>query len=238
MPAHGGSRPSLGVVDGRRTRCDLVRWYALETLADADAVLAVDETVFLKRGKASCGVGRQFTGSAGEITNCRVGVFATYASRHGNALIDRALYLPMARTDEPARVAGAHVPQEVGFAAKPRLAGRMVERAIAAGVPFAWVTGDSVHGAGGTEMALRRAGKGCVLGINATQPFNSWIASQRSPGPPSRSRKVSSPPPGSACPRARARRDRGSPTGPTSSWPTWTRTSTGTARPASGHAAC
>jgi SRSO17 transposase len=154
---------------------DIVRDYALETLADPDAVLVVDETGFLKQGKASCGVGRQYTGSAGKITNCRIGVFAAYASRHGHALIDRALYLPKAWTDDPARLAAAHVPPEVGFATKPRLAGRMVERAIAAGVPFAWVAGDSVYGVGEIEMALRRAGKGYVLGVNATQPFNSWI---------------------------------------------------------------
>jgi SRSO17 transposase len=154
---------------------DIVRAYALETLADPDAVLVVDETGFLKQGKASCGVGRQYTGSAGKITNCRIGVFAAYASRHGHALIDRALYLPKAWTDDPARLAAAHVPPEVGFATKPRLAGRMVERAIAAEVPFRWVAGDSVYGVGEVEMALRRAGKGYVLGVNATQPFNSWI---------------------------------------------------------------
>jgi SRSO17 transposase len=154
---------------------DLVRDYALETLADPDAVLVLDETGFLKQGKASCGVGRQYTGSAGKITNCQIGVFAAYASRHGHALIDRALYLPKAWTDDPGRLTSAHVPPEVGFATKPRLAGRMVERAIAAGVPFAWVTGDSVYGVGEIEMALRRAGKGYVLGVNATQPFNSWI---------------------------------------------------------------
>jgi SRSO17 transposase len=154
---------------------DIVRAYALETLADPDAVLVVDETGFLKQGKASCGVGRQYTGSAGKITNCRIGVFGAYASRHGHALIDRALYLPKAWTDDPARLAAAHVPPEVGFATKPRLAARMVERAIAAGVPFRWVAGDSVYGVGEVETALRRAGKGYVLGVNATQPFNSWI---------------------------------------------------------------
>ena len=154
---------------------DIVRDYALETLADPDAVLVIDETGFLKQGKASCGVGRQYTGSAGKITNCRIGVFAAYASRHGHALIDRALYLPKAWTDDPARLAAAHVPPEVGFATKPRLAGRMVERAIAAEAPFAWVAGDSVYGVGEIEMALRRAGKGYVLGVNATQAFNSWI---------------------------------------------------------------
>jgi SRSO17 transposase len=154
---------------------DIVRDYALETLADPDAVLVIDETGFLKQGKASCGVGRQYTGSAGKITNCRIGVFAAYASRHGHALIDRALYLPKAWTDDPARLAAAHVPPEVGFATKPRLAARMVERAIAAEVPFRWVAGDSVYGVGEIEMALRRAGKGYVLGVNATQAFTSWI---------------------------------------------------------------
>src|SRR5918997_5115315 len=127
---------------------DLVRDYALETLADRDAVLVLDETGFLKQGKMSCGVGRQYTGSAGKITNCQIGVFAAYASRHGHALVDRALHLPRTWTDDPARLAAAHVPPGVGFATKPRLAGRMVERAIAAGVPFAWVTGDGVYGVG------------------------------------------------------------------------------------------
>ena len=75
---------------------DVVRDYTLETLADSDAVLVIDETGFLKQGKASCGVARQYTGSAGKITNCQIGVFAAYASRHGHAFIDRALYLPKA----------------------------------------------------------------------------------------------------------------------------------------------
>jgi SRSO17 transposase len=154
---------------------DIVRDYALETLADPDAVLVIDETGFLKQGKASCGVGRQYTGSAGKITNCQIGVFAAYASRHGHAFIDRALYLPKAWTDDPTRLAAAHVPPEVGFATKPRLARQMIERAIAAGVPFAWVAGDSVYGVGEIEMALRRAGRGYVLGVNATHDFNSWI---------------------------------------------------------------
>src|SRR3546814_18926389 len=88
---------------------DIVRDYALETLADDDAVLVLDETGFLKQGKASCGVGRQYTGSAGKITNCQIGVFAAYVSRHGHAFIDRALYLPKAWTGDPDRMAGSHV---------------------------------------------------------------------------------------------------------------------------------
>src|SRR5213082_3545610 len=122
---------------------DLVREYALETLADPDAVLVLDETGFLKQGKASCGVARQYTGSAGKITNCQIGVFAAYASRHGHAFIDRALYLPKEWTDDPDRVEAAYVPPDTGFATKPKLATRMIERAIAASVPFEWVAGDT-----------------------------------------------------------------------------------------------
>src|SRR3954451_4371561 len=154
---------------------DLVREYAVESLAEPDAVLVVDETGFLKQGKASCGVARQYTGSAGKITNCQIGVFAAYVSRHGHAFIDRALYLPKAWTDDPARLAAAHVPPGIGFATKPRLALAMIERAIAAEAPFMWVAADSVYGVGEIGTALRRAGKGYVLGVNATHPFNSWI---------------------------------------------------------------
>jgi len=86
---------------------DVVRDYALETLADPEAVLVFDETGFLKQGKASCGVARQYTGSAGKITNCQIGVFAAYALRHGHAFIDRALYLPKPWASDPARRAAA-----------------------------------------------------------------------------------------------------------------------------------
>ena len=100
---------------------DIVRDYAIEHLADEDAVLVIDETGFLKQGKASCGVARQYTGSAGKITNCQIGVFAAYVSRHGHAFIDRALYLPKGWTDDPARLKAAHVPADIGFATKPSL---------------------------------------------------------------------------------------------------------------------
>jgi SRSO17 transposase len=153
---------------------DIVRDYALETLADPDAVLVLDETGFLKQGKASCGVGRQYTGSAGKITNCQIGVFASYVSRHGHAFIDRALYLPKAWTDDRDRLVAAHVPENVRFATKPALALTMIERAIASNVPFSWVAADSVYGVGDIEMALKRAAKGYVLGVNANHPFRSW----------------------------------------------------------------
>jgi SRSO17 transposase len=153
---------------------DVVRDYVIATLADPDAVLVVDETGFLKQGRASCGVGRQYTGSAGKITNCQIGVFAAYVSRHGHAFIDRALYLPKAWTDDRTRMAAAHVPRGTHFRTKPQLAAAMIERAIAADVPFGWVAGDSIYGVGEIEIALRRAGKGYVLGVNASHPFGSW----------------------------------------------------------------
>jgi len=153
---------------------DLARDYAVESLADPGAVLVLDETGFPKQGKASCGVARQYTGSAGKITNCQIGVFAAYASRHGHAFVDRALYLPKTWADDRARLAAAHVPPGTAFATKPRLALAMIERAVAAEVPFAWVAADSVYGVGEIETALRRAGKGYVLGVNASHPFSSW----------------------------------------------------------------
>jgi SRSO17 transposase len=152
---------------------DIVRDYALETLADA--VLVLDETGFLKKGDASCGVARQYTGSVGKVTICQIGVFAAYVSRHGHAFIDRALYLPKSWTSDPARRVAAHIPAAIGFATKPQLGWQMIRRAIDAGVPFAWVTGDTVYGVGALEMDLRKAGKGYVLGVASNQQFNSWL---------------------------------------------------------------
>ena len=153
---------------------DIVRDYALETLADEEAVLVIDETGFLKQGKASCGVARQYTGSVGKITNCQIGVFASYVSRHGHAFIDRALYLPQAWTDDPARMKAAHVPQDVGFATKPQIARAIIGRAITAKAPFSFVAADSVYGTGDIETTLRKAGKGYVLGVAANHVFRSW----------------------------------------------------------------
>ena len=153
---------------------DIVRARVLETLADEDAVLVIDETGFLKQGKASCGVARQYTGSAGKITNCQIGVFASYVSRHGHAFVDRALYLPKEWTDAPERLKAAHVPDEVDFATKPRIALRMIARAVAAKTPFSFVAADSVYGTGEIETMLRKAGKGYVLGVAANHVFHSW----------------------------------------------------------------
>jgi len=157
--------------DGLR---EVVRDYALETLADGDAVLVIDETGFLKQGKASCGVARQYTGSAGKITNCQIGVFASYVSRRGHAFIDRGLYLPKEWTADARRMKAAHVPDDVRFATKPRIAQAMIAHAIAAKVPFSFVAADSVYGTGEIETMLRKAGKGYVLGVASNHLFNSW----------------------------------------------------------------
>ena len=128
--------------------------------------------------KASCGVARQYTGSTGKITNCQI----AYVSGHSHAFIDRALYLPKGSTDDPARLTAAYVPDNVGFSTKPRLAVEMIERALAAGVPFRWVAADTVYGVGDIERDLRRVGKGYVLGVNANHWFASWGKPQRVAG--------------------------------------------------------
>jgi SRSO17 transposase len=155
---------------------DVVRGDVVATLSSPEAVLVIDETGFLKQGKASCGVGRQYTGSAGKITNCQIGVFAADVSDQGHAFIDRQLYLPKAWTGDPARMRAAHVPEAIGFATKPQLALAMIERAIQAEVPFAWVAADSIYGVGEIELALRRADKGYVLGVTGQHRFWSWDA--------------------------------------------------------------
>ena len=164
--------------DGDALR-DVVRDYVVERLGDDAAVLVIDETGFLKQGKSSCGVARQYTGSAGKITNCQVGVFAAYVSRRGHAFIDRALYLPKAWTDDPARLAATKVPDGIEFATKPAIAVAMIKRAVTAGVPFGWVAADSVYGAYAVEKALRHAGKAYVLGVSSAHHCASWQHERR-----------------------------------------------------------
>jgi SRSO17 transposase len=135
----------------------------------------IDETGFLKQGQRSCGVGRQYTGSAGKITNCQIGVFAAYVSDKGCALIDRQLYLPKDWINNSIRRQAAHVPDSLRFVTKPEIATEMIARVLAEGVPFAWVAADTIYGVGTVEMQLRRAGKGYVLGAHATDQFYSWI---------------------------------------------------------------
>jgi SRSO17 transposase len=131
--------------DAEAVRDDL-RGYVVEHLGDPAAVLVVDETGVVKKGTASAGVGKQYVGAVGKLEHAQVGVYLAYASPQGTAFLDRALYLPQAWTEDPARCRQAGIPETVGFATKPQLARRMLERARQAGVPAAWVTADSVYG--------------------------------------------------------------------------------------------
>ena len=138
-----------------------LRDYVIEHLGDSAAVLVIDETGDVKKGRHTVGVQRQYTGTAGRIENSQVAVYLTYAGRRGHALIDRELYLPQSWTDDPARCAAAGVPADVAFATKPTLARAMLIRALDAGVPAAWATGDEVYGA---DPDLRAALEGRRVG--------------------------------------------------------------------------
>jgi SRSO17 transposase len=113
--------------DGLR---DDVRAYIVEQLGDPRGVLVVDETGFLKKGTKSAGVQRQYSGTAGRIENCQVGVFLAYASPRGRALVDRELYLPKEWATDVDRRTEAHVPERVGFQTKPQLAQQLLTRAL------------------------------------------------------------------------------------------------------------
>jgi SRSO17 transposase len=134
--------------DADQVRDDL-RDYVVEHLGDPRGVLVVDETGFLKKGTKSAGVQRQYSGTAGRVENCQVGVFVAYAGSRGHALVDRELYLPEGWTQDRPRCREAGVPDQVGFATKPQIARRMLARALDAGVPLAWVTADEVYGQDG-----------------------------------------------------------------------------------------
>ena len=132
---------------------DEVRSYVLEALGDAEGVLVVDETGFVKKGTHSVGVARQYSGTAGRIENAQVGVFLGYASRFGQALIDRQLYLPEAWASDADRRAAASIPEPIGFATKPAIARDMITAALDTGMPCAWVLADAVYG---SDSKLRR----------------------------------------------------------------------------------
>ena len=128
---------------------DDVRSYAAEQLGDPGAVLVVDETGDVKKGTATPGVQRQYTGTAGRIENAQVAVYLGYAAPRGHALIDRALYLPKSWTGNPARCEAAGIPGHAAFATKPQPASLMIERAVSARAPFAWVAADEAYGDNG-----------------------------------------------------------------------------------------
>jgi SRSO17 transposase len=155
--------------DADAVRDDLCAW-VVEHLGDPGGVLVVDETGFVKKGSNSAGVQRQCTGTVGKKENCQVGVFLAYASARGAALVDRELYLPESWTADRARCRQAAIPHTVGFQTKPQLALAMLERALDADVPVAWVTGDEAYG-GDARLRLWLEARQVphVLGVKRTQ---------------------------------------------------------------------
>jgi SRSO17 transposase len=149
---------------------DDLRSYVVGWLGSPDGVLIVDETGFLKKGNRSAGVGRQYSGTAGRIENCQIGVFLTYATAAGRTFLDRELYLPQAWTADPDRCAAAGIPADVGFATKPELAMRMLQRACDAGVPARWVTADEVYGQhSGLRVKAEELGLSYVVAVPVNQ---------------------------------------------------------------------
>ena len=156
--------------DAEAVRDDL-RSYVIERLGDPNAVLVIDETGFLKKGTKSVGVARQYSGTAGRIENCQIGVFLAYASSQGSAFLDRALYLPKIWADDRPRRTAAGVPPDVAFATKGDLAQAMLARAFAAGVPAAWVTGDEPYGNDGDlRRWLEAQDRAYVLAVARSHP--------------------------------------------------------------------
>ena len=154
---------------------DALRRYAVAELGDPGAVLVVDETSFPKQGRHSAGVARQYCGTLGKRANCQVGVFLGYASPRGHVGLDRALYLPREWTDDRPRCRRAGIPDAVPFQTKPQLALELVERALAAGVPAAWVVADEVYGNDSTfRRALEARDQAYVLAVRRDYPVSTW----------------------------------------------------------------
>ena len=159
------SRASWDADGVRDDVCD----YVVEHLYDEAAVLVVDETGDLKKGRHTAGVQRQYTGTAGRIENAQVAVDLVYAGGRGHASVDRDLYVPRSWTDDPQRCRAAGLPDDRGFSTKPHLAQVMIERFLEAGHHARWATGDEVYGASPSLRAsLEAQGLGYVLAVSCS----------------------------------------------------------------------
>ncbi len=158
---------------------DEVRTYVIEQVGEPAGSLVVDETGFIKKGKQSAGVARQYSGTAGRRENSQVGVFLSYASSKGAAFIDRALYLPEEWTQDRVRCRQAGIPDEVEFATKGQLAQQLLARAFAAGVPAEWVVGDTVYGYDELRLWLEQQQKNYVLAVPETHQV--WVQGHPQP---------------------------------------------------------
>lgn len=157
---------------------DVLREYITEAIGEEEGVLVVDDTGFLKKGTHSCGVKRQYTGTAGRIENCQIGVFMSYASSVGHSPIDRRLYIPEEWMNDPVRLGEAGVPESVKFQTKPQMALEMIQEATKAGVPYKWVVGDSAYGDyRGIRQWLEANDKCYVLCVSAKESI--WKDSKK-----------------------------------------------------------
>ena len=177
---YGVQRLLSGYVwDAGLVRDDL-KQYVVEHLGDGDGVLVVDETGFIKKGKKSVGVQRQYSGTAGRIRNPQIGVFLAYASAKGRTLLDRELYLPQVWADDRERRREAGVPEDTVFRTKGQLAQAMLERALDSGVPFSWFTGDEVYGSDRKlRLWLEQECVPHVLAIKRNEKL--WALTERGP---------------------------------------------------------
>lgn len=170
---------NAAVWDVEGVRDDL-RDYVIEGLGTPSGILVIDDTGFLKKGTQSAGVKRQYSGTAGRVENCQIGVFLSYASEQGHTLIDRALYLPKEWAADHARRKKAHIPDEIVFHTKPELARQMLERTLNAKVPCQWVTADSAYGGDRRlRLWLEERKQWFVLGIPKNEPLWSGFQQQR-----------------------------------------------------------
>jgi SRSO17 transposase len=168
---------------------DELQYFVIERFGDESGIAVVDETGFLKKGTKSVGVKRQYSGTAGKVENCQVGVFLTYFHGQSYTFLDRRLYLPQDWCDDEKRRREARVPEEVTFKTKPELAKEMLQHAWAQGVPMAWVIGDEMYGkAAHFRKTVAQAGKKYVLGV----PYDTPVWRERpaliEPGPGARGR--------------------------------------------------
>ena len=174
-------RAGQGTPDGMQRLLSTTDWdpdavrdalftYVKRHLGDSKGILAIDETGFLKKGTASAGVARQYSGTAGRVENCQIGVFLTYASPAGRTFLDRELYLPKAWTEDAERRTRAGIPEDRDMATKPVLAAEMIERALDAGIQAEWTTGDAVYGQHtGLRRRLEARGMHYVMAVPMNQ---------------------------------------------------------------------
>ncbi|GEN29665.1 hypothetical protein HVA01_33110 [Halovibrio variabilis] len=151
---------------------DVLRQWGIDALGSPNGVLILDETGFIKKGRHSAGVQRQYSDIAGRVENSQIGVFLLYASQSGHAFLDRVLYLPKSWTQDRERCRRAGIPDDVEFASKPELARRMLKRALDQGVPASWVTGDSVYaGNRSLRLWLEERSQPFVLEVACSEPL-------------------------------------------------------------------